>query len=91
MDNESLQKHNLSNTNKTSIDTHIIEGNTHNKHMLKSIFVLIRQHNIYGFLLFKKANDFMSISSKRQPSRVCGDIRGLITNKSHISSQCNET
>jgi len=34
MDNESLQKHNLSNTNKTSIDTHIIEGNTHNKHML---------------------------------------------------------
>jgi len=31
----------------------------------------------------------MSISSKRQPSRVCGDIRGLITNKSHISSQCN--
>jgi len=33
----------------------------------------------------------MSISSKRQPSRVCGDRRGLITNKSHISSQCNET
>ena len=36
-----FKKHNLSNTNKTSIDTHIIGDNTHYKHMYALIDICI--------------------------------------------------